>query len=152
MNLGCTRWVLTGYFVHFLAIYLQCSSPGHHPLPPVYVTLPTAPLELEDIVVQDALRFSTPIEEQSGVRECCRMRVVEFMNDLVEIADDKRSETSLLESSSSSSPSLPGLEDQENFPPVNFENINAIPDSASCRQSSSLCCEWSMSRSYQGHS
>ena len=35
MNLGCTRWVLAWYFVHFLAIYLQCSSPGHHPLPPV---------------------------------------------------------------------------------------------------------------------
>ena len=35
MNLGCTGWVLAGYFVHFLAMYLQCSSPGHHPLPPV---------------------------------------------------------------------------------------------------------------------
>ena len=35
MNLGCTGWVLAGYFVHFLAMYLQCSSLGYHPLPPV---------------------------------------------------------------------------------------------------------------------
>ena len=35
MNLGCTGLVLAGYFVHFLAMYLQCSSPGHHPLSPV---------------------------------------------------------------------------------------------------------------------
>ena len=33
-----------------------------------YMTLPTAPLELEDIIAQDALRFSTPpIKEQEGV-------------------------------------------------------------------------------------
>ena len=43
-----------------------------------YVTPPTAPLELKDIIAQDALQFSSPFEEQSGVRECCRMRVVEY--------------------------------------------------------------------------
>ena len=37
-----------------------------------YMTLPTAPLELEDIIAQGALQFSTPpVEEQKGVRECC---------------------------------------------------------------------------------
>ena len=78
-----------------------------------YVTPPTAPLELEDIIAQDALQFSSPLEEQSGVRECCRMRVVEYMDDLVEIADDERSSSSSSESSSS-----PGLEDLENANPV----------------------------------
>ena len=93
-----------------------------------YVTPPTAPLELEEIIAQDALQFSTPpIEEQSGVRECCRTRVVEYVDDLVEIADDERSSSSSSESSSSPGTSLPGLEDVENRPPINYENINAIP-------------------------
>ena len=35
MNLGCTGWVFAGHFVHFLAMYLQCSGPGYHPLSPV---------------------------------------------------------------------------------------------------------------------
>ena len=81
-----------------------------------YVTPPTAPLELEDIIAQDMLQFSTPLEEQSGVRECCRTKVVEYMDNLVEIADDKRSLSS--SSESSSGPSLPALEDQENFNPI----------------------------------
>ena len=83
-----------------------------------YVTPPTAPLELEDIIVQDALQISNPLEEQSGVRECCRTRVVEYMDDLVEIADDERSSSSSSESSSSPGTSLPGLEDLENVHPV----------------------------------
>ena len=29
------RSVYGGYFVHVLAVYLQCTSPVHHPLPPV---------------------------------------------------------------------------------------------------------------------
>ena len=83
-----------------------------------YVTPPTAPLELEDIIAQDVLQFSSPLEEQSGVRECCRMRVVEYMDDLVEIADDERSSSSSSESSSSPGTSLPGLEDLENANPL----------------------------------
>ena len=93
-----------------------------------YMTPPTAPLELEDIIAQDALQFSTPpIEEQEGVRECCRTRVVEYMDDLVEIADDERSESSS-SSGSSSSPgtSLPELEDQENRLPIDYGNVNSI--------------------------
>ena len=83
-----------------------------------YVTPPTAPLEFEDIIAQDALQFSTPLEEQSGVRECCRTRVVEYLDDLVEIADDERSSSSSSESSSSPGTSLPGLEDLENANPL----------------------------------
>ena len=85
-----------------------------------YMTPPTAPLELEDIIAQDMLRFSTPpIKEQEGVRECCQTRVVEYLDDLVDIVDDKRSR-SLSSSELSSSPgtSLPGLEDQENINPI----------------------------------
>ena len=83
-----------------------------------YVTPPTAPLELEDIIAQDALQFSSLLVEQSGVRECCRTRVVEYMDDLVEIADNERSSSSSSESLSSPGTSLPGLEDQENVDPV----------------------------------
>ena len=36
MNLGYAGWVLDWYFVHFLVMYLQCTGPGHHPLPPVW--------------------------------------------------------------------------------------------------------------------
>ena len=35
MYLQCTRQVYGGYIVHFLAMYLQCTGPVHHPLPPV---------------------------------------------------------------------------------------------------------------------
>ena len=93
-----------------------------------YMTLPTAPLELEDIIAQDALRFSTPpIEEQEGIRECCQTRVVEYMDNLVEIADNERSESSsLLGSSSSPGTSLPELEDQENRPLINYGGVNSI--------------------------
>src|SRR6267154_2580665 len=35
MNWGCVRWVHPWYFVHFLAMYLQCTSSGHHPSSPV---------------------------------------------------------------------------------------------------------------------
>ena len=93
-----------------------------------YTTPPTVPLELEDIIAQDTLRFSTPpIEEQEGVRECCWTRVVEYMDDLVEIADDERSgSSSSSESSSSPGTSLPELEDQENRPPVNYGDVNSI--------------------------
>ena len=83
-----------------------------------YVTPPTVPLELEDIIAQDALEFSSSLEEQSGVRECCRTRVVQYLDDLVEIADDERSSSSSSESSSSPGTSLPGLEDVENVNPL----------------------------------
>ena len=43
MNLGYTGWVLAWYFVHFLVMYLQCTGPGHHPLPPVSPPPPTTP-------------------------------------------------------------------------------------------------------------
>jgi len=33
--LSVPRSVYGGYFVHVLAVYLQCTSPVHHPLPPV---------------------------------------------------------------------------------------------------------------------
>ena len=93
-----------------------------------YMTPPTVPLELKDIITQDALQFSTPpMEEQEGVRECCQTRVVEYVDNLVEIADDERSRgSSSSESSSSLETSLPELEDQENIPPVNFNNVNTI--------------------------
>ena len=49
------------------------------------------------------------------------------MDDLVEIADDERSESSLeLELSSSPGTSLPGLEDQENWLPINYGDVNSI--------------------------
>ena len=55
------------------------------------------------------------------------MRVVEYMDDLVEIADDERSGTSSSsESLSSPGTSLPELEDQENRPPINFRDVNSI--------------------------
>ena len=94
-----------------------------------YMTPPTVPLELEDIIAQDALQFSTlPVKEQEGVRECCHMRVVEYMDDLVEIVDDERSRgSSSSESSSSPGTSLPELEDQENILLINYENMNTIP-------------------------
>ena len=93
-----------------------------------YMTLPTAPLELEDIIAQDVLLFSTPpIKEQEGVGECCQTRVVKYMDDLVEIADDERlGGSSSSESSSSPGSSLSELEDQEKIPPINYENVNSI--------------------------
>jgi len=33
--LSVPRLVYSGYFVHVPAVYLQCTSPVHHPLPPV---------------------------------------------------------------------------------------------------------------------
>jgi len=35
MCLQCTGWVFGGYFIHFLAMYLQCTCWVHRPLPPV---------------------------------------------------------------------------------------------------------------------
>ena len=35
INLGYAGWVLAWYFVHFLVLYLWCTAPRHHPLPPV---------------------------------------------------------------------------------------------------------------------
>ena len=35
MYLQCTGQVYGGYIIHFLAMYLQCIGPVHHPLPPV---------------------------------------------------------------------------------------------------------------------
>ena len=35
MCFQCTKWVHRDYFVHFLTMYLQCSSLGHQILPPV---------------------------------------------------------------------------------------------------------------------
>jgi len=37
MYFQCSRLVYDRYFVHFLAVYLQCTCPVHHPLPPVTV-------------------------------------------------------------------------------------------------------------------
>ena len=37
MGFWCTGWVFGGYFVHFLAMSLQCTWWEHHPLPPVIV-------------------------------------------------------------------------------------------------------------------
>ena len=34
MCLQCTGWVFGGYFIHFLAMYLQCTCWVHRPLPP----------------------------------------------------------------------------------------------------------------------
>jgi len=39
------RSVYGGYFVHVLAVYLQCTSPVHHPLPPVITSCGRSPLE-----------------------------------------------------------------------------------------------------------
>ena len=53
------------------------------------------------------------------MRECCWTRVVEYLDDLVEIADDERSGTSSSsELLSSPGTSLPELEDQENVNPI----------------------------------
>ena len=35
MFLQCAEWVHCRYFVHVLAVYLQCSSSGHQLMPPV---------------------------------------------------------------------------------------------------------------------
>jgi len=35
MCLQCTEWVFGGHFIHFLAMYLQCTCWVHRPLPPV---------------------------------------------------------------------------------------------------------------------
>ena len=35
MSLKYSGWVLAKCFVYFLAMYLQCTGSGHHPLPPV---------------------------------------------------------------------------------------------------------------------
>ena len=92
------------------------------------MTPPTTPLDLEDIITQDVLQFLTPpMEEQEEVRECCWIRVVEYVDNLVEIADDERSRGSSLSESSSLGTSLPELEDQENVPQFNYENMNTIP-------------------------
>ena len=37
MDLWCTRWVHAWYFVHFLAMYLWCTSLVHQSLPPVTI-------------------------------------------------------------------------------------------------------------------
>ena len=39
MSLKYSGWVLAKFFVHFLAMYLQCTGSGHHPLPPVISNL-----------------------------------------------------------------------------------------------------------------
>ena len=71
---------------------------------------------------------SEPEEDHQVVWGCCCTRVVEFMDDIIEIADDKRS--SLSESMSLEENNLQELEsqsDEENAPPVNWENMNTIP-------------------------
>ena len=35
MYFQCSRLVYGRYFIHFLAVYSQCTCPVHHPLPPV---------------------------------------------------------------------------------------------------------------------
>jgi hypothetical protein len=81
----------------------------------------TPEVALEDVIAQDAIEFSTPPQ---GTRECCRTRVIEYLDDLVEIADDEASS-----SSSSEASDMPRLEEQENFWPVPVlpENRDAIP-------------------------
>ena len=61
MNLGCTGWVLAGYFVHFLVMYLQCSSPGHHPLPPVMGIFDWKGVNVRPNASIPAMRFSTAL-------------------------------------------------------------------------------------------
>ena len=38
MYLWCTGWEYAWYFVHFLVMYLRCTSSGHQPLSPVLYT------------------------------------------------------------------------------------------------------------------
>ena len=60
----------------------------------------------------------TPPEPVSEVCGCCSLRVLEFANDLVEIADDERS--LLSKTSLSKDLDIPELEDQENQVAISF--------------------------------
>ena len=42
------RSVYGRYFVHVLAVYLQCTSPVHHPLPPVIAAGELIPFNIVD--------------------------------------------------------------------------------------------------------
>ena len=57
MSLKYSGWVLAKFFVHFLAMYLQCTGSGHHPLPPVTRGLVQAGLDTVVRVSVDPLEF-----------------------------------------------------------------------------------------------
>ena len=93
----------------------------------------TPPTDLQTVLSMDVYHFSPlssyitlqpiiqsePKEDQLEIQSCCCTRVVEFANDLIEIADNERS--SLLESSSSEDddvPELGSLSDRENVQPI----------------------------------
>jgi len=64
------RLVYCGYFVHVLAVYLQCTSPVHHPLPPVY-----ADAQVEAVNVQCMPRGEFRQLVSTTVRESLLTRV-----------------------------------------------------------------------------
>ena len=61
---------------------------------------------------------SEPEEDQLEVQPCCHSRVVEFAEDLIEIADDERSSSSESSSSDDDVPELESLSDRENIQPI----------------------------------
>jgi hypothetical protein len=61
MYLWCTALVFGRFFVHFLAMYLQCSCLGHHPLPPVLVIEDSAEEPMVEVAEEGRL-----VEIQSG--------------------------------------------------------------------------------------
>ena len=96
----------------------------------------TPPTDLQTMLSMDVYHFSPPSsyatlqpivqsepeEEQLEVWSCCHTRVVAYADDIVEIADDKRSLSSELSSSDDDVPEdvpeLESLSDQENVHPI----------------------------------
>jgi len=74
MYLRYTGWVWGGFFIHFLAMYLQCPSPVHHPLPPVSSDEVVVPevggpiiMRLRDGMLGERLRTMGELEVDSDV-------------------------------------------------------------------------------------
>ena len=102
MNLGCTGWVLAGYFVHFLVMYLQCSSLGHHLLPPVTASTDDVEDVDGDIAVSQSTDMASQVSEDlhnSGARSTSSRQAQVTVTDLVLL------QASRLKCSASSSPS-----------------------------------------------
>ena len=92
----------------------------------------TPPTDLQTMLMMDIYHFSPPSsytslqpiiqsepeEDQLEVQSCCRMRVVVYTDDLIEIADDKRSSSSGLSSSDDDIPELESPSDRENVQPI----------------------------------
>ena len=92
----------------------------------------TPPTSLRTILSMDVYHFSPPSsyttlqpiiqsepeEEQSEVWSCCHTRVVAYADDIIKIADDKRSLSSESSSSNDDVPELESLSDQENVKPI----------------------------------